>query len=248
MAYGLTQSLDLERSSSQYAAIADASQTGLDLSTSFTIEAWIKLESLPSTAGDIFSIAQKYDYAAGQRQYGFYITTANKLHVVFFGNVSGTPNSQFSCDTVFDSGDLGVWQHVAVAVNISTPSATFYIDGVAQTDTASSTAATSIANGTAYFAIGAYDITSSAEGFFDGKISLVRVWSTERSSSDISDNICNVLGSTTNLKGEWTFDNVYTDNSGNGNTLTSSGSPVFSSDVPSTCGVVSVNSNFFAFI
>jgi hypothetical protein len=41
-----THSLDLELSSSQYAYITDANQTGLDITGDFTIEAWIKLNRL----------------------------------------------------------------------------------------------------------------------------------------------------------------------------------------------------------
>ena len=70
MAYGLTQSLDLERSSAQYATISDAAQTGLDFATDFTIETWINLESLPASLVG-YSICGKF--TSGNRQYHFYV-------------------------------------------------------------------------------------------------------------------------------------------------------------------------------
>ena len=45
-------SLDLELSSSQYAYVADNPE--LSITGDITIEAWIKLEQLPSTAGTAF--------------------------------------------------------------------------------------------------------------------------------------------------------------------------------------------------
>ena len=41
-----THSTDLESGSSQYWSITDASQTGLDITGDFSIEGWVKLESL----------------------------------------------------------------------------------------------------------------------------------------------------------------------------------------------------------
>jgi len=55
-----THSIALAAASSQSLSITDGSQTGLDLSGDFTIEAWIKLTQLPSTAGTEFGIVSKY--------------------------------------------------------------------------------------------------------------------------------------------------------------------------------------------
>jgi len=48
-AFAASASIDLERSSSQYLSITDASQTGLDFTGDFTIEGWVKLESSLTT-------------------------------------------------------------------------------------------------------------------------------------------------------------------------------------------------------
>ena len=54
-----SHSLDLESSSSQYASITDASQTGLDITGDLTIELWAKFESLPSEYN--YSIVSKWE-------------------------------------------------------------------------------------------------------------------------------------------------------------------------------------------
>jgi len=63
-----THSLDVERSSSQYASISDANQVGLDLTPPLTISMWIKTESAPGNLESRDMVA-KYNPGAGQRAY-----------------------------------------------------------------------------------------------------------------------------------------------------------------------------------
>src|SRR3990172_1052049 len=72
-----TKSLDLELSSSQYASIADASQTGLDITGDISVVAWIDLEELPSTATTDFTIIGKWTSASGKRSYLFWIESGD---------------------------------------------------------------------------------------------------------------------------------------------------------------------------
>lgn len=104
-----THSLDLERSSSQYASITDASQTGLDVNATWTIETWVNLESLP-TSGQIYSLINKWA-GAGTRSYLlWYQNSAGTLRFTVANSSNGTNESfsdlNFSCAT-------GVWYHVA---------------------------------------------------------------------------------------------------------------------------------------
>ncbi len=77
-------SLDFELSSSQFAYITDASQSGLDLSSDFTIEAWLNLEQLPSTAGTSFAIVSKdRDASPLDRSYLLEINSSNdKIRII----------------------------------------------------------------------------------------------------------------------------------------------------------------------
>ena len=95
---------------------------------------------------------------------------------------------------------------------------------------------TSIVNSTAAFVIGTFD---GGTDYLDGLIDDVRIWNAIRSATDIANaRSAQLLGSETNLQGYWRLNNNYTDLTSNNNTLTASGSPVFSTDVPFTGGVI----------
>lgn len=230
-----THSLDLELSSSQYAYITNAGQTGLNVSGDFTIECWIKLEQLPSAVGSVFTLVAKDGVSAGNRAYLFQINNSDNKAQVLFWDASGNL-SRFTMDTAFGAGDVGQWRHIAVAVDVSGPSAEFYKDSSPITDTANNTAATSVDNNTATkFAIGARDNLNiaSIDQYYDGLIDDVRVWSDIRSSGEISTYYNRELnGTEANLVGYWKLDNSYLDATSNNNDLTAVNTPVFSTDVP----------------
>lgn len=222
-----THSLDLERSSTQYASISDASQTGLDFTGDFTIEAWIKLEQLPSTAGGNMVIVSKDD--VNNRCYNLDIKGSDdKLSIQYF---SGGSVNRHQMNLAFDSGDVGTWVHVAVSVDVSAETATFYKNGSSQASTyAIDSNGTSVDDDPAEFRIGAQGNNAQ---YFDGLIDEVRVWNDIRTSGEIASNYQTELtGSESNLQGYWKLNNNYTDETSNGNDLTGSGSPVFSTDVP----------------
>lgn len=223
-----THSLDLERSSSQYASIADGDQTGLDLSTDFTFELWIKVEQLPSTAGGTFGLISKDDVAS--RAYGFYFSSDDKLHVEFFSAASAY--TQGVTDSAFlVGGDVGSWVHVATSMDISGPTAVFYKNASSVASSMPNTAATSIRNSTSIFTIGAL---ASVSNFFDGLIDEARVWNDIRTGGEITSNYLKELaGTEAGSVGYWKLNNDYTDSQTSGNNdLTGQGAPVFSTDVP----------------
>lgn len=76
-----TQSITFVRASSQYASIAD--NAALSITNDITMEAYLKLSSLPATNG-IFTIASKWNENSNQRAYKFDITTSSN----FFGDGS----------------------------------------------------------------------------------------------------------------------------------------------------------------
>lgn len=241
MAYGLTQSLDLERDNTQYASRADTAS--LSITGDLSVEAWIKIESKPSL-GNAIMIATKWNSSGGANNRSWAFMWDNEWAIIG-GNalvlvVDETGDNAGNSSRAYCSWNptTGVWYHVAATFDAGSPSAiAFYIDGVSQTVTYDFNDANSIYDGNASTAIGSINVDGTAAQPFDGKISLVRIWNTVRSAANISANMCEVLGATTNLQAEWTLDNVYTDNSGNGNTLTATNTPVFTADTPSTCAV-----------
>lgn len=218
-----THSLDLESSSSQYASIADASQTGLDLTGNFSIEAWIKIEQLPSTAGSPFAIVNKM---TGQTGYRLALLNTDVIRV-YYGN--GTNATTIDSGTFVTSADVGKWIHVAVSVNVAARTGSCYKNGRSVTFNTLGGADTGVAATAQPFYVGRHE---TGVWYFDGLMKDVRVFNDIRTQTEVVSDARTQDVSDANLVGEWNFNGDYADSSGNNNTLTESGSPVFSVDIP----------------
>lgn len=230
-----THSMDFESSSSQYAYATDS--TELSITGDMTIEAWIKLEQLPSTpAFQVFQIAGKW--ASGDTDYIFYVSHVDDKLWCQYSSDGGSTRTKGNVDTAFDAGDVGAWIHVAVAIDVSAADMTFYIDGSSVARTMTATDATAIHAGNAPFVIGAGE--DGAANYFDGKIDDVRVWNDIRASTEISNNYQTQLnGNDAGLVAYWMLNNnaedkgEITDPAGStADDLTLVNSPVYSTDVP----------------
>lgn len=219
-----TQSIDFERSSAQTAQRLNALATNLQFSDIMTLETWVKLES---TTGSMYIVSKRVG-AGNQRSYSWTFNATQLEFVTFTDGASAGVNV-----TVAWTPSTGVWYHTAVTKNGT--SIKFYVDGAQQGTTQTGSNGT-IFNGSAPFEVGGN--VADAGNDFDGRMVLMRAWSTERTVTEINNNKCSILGATTGLQGEWGFDNAYTDNSGNGYTLTPLNTPTFGADVPATCSVV----------
>lgn len=225
-----TESLALD-GVNDYAAITDAAQTGLDVTGELTLEAWIYMTSLPG-AIDVWEVAGKWG-GSGSRSY--------RLALFLGGDSLGAIGFQLSEDgsAIAEASaspvglDVDTWYHLAVTYDPAAggtlqDKVTIYIDGVdtAFTDLNNPTA---IFNGGADFRIG----HGSTSDYFEGLVDEVRVWNVVREAADIAANMdVQLEGDEPGLVGYWPLDGDFTDATANGNDLTSSGSPVFSGDVP----------------
>jgi hypothetical protein len=217
-----THSLDLESSSSQYASIADASQVGLDLTGNCSFEMWVKFESLPSSGNNMYFIGK---WAGSNKSYGVGLNNNAGTYRLIFANASdGNSDVQIYKNLGF-TPVVGVWYHFAFAFTASTGTCEYFVNGLSLGTTAG--ARTSNYNGTASFSIG--NINGSE--YLDGLIKDVRAFNDVRTVTEIIADAHTEDVSDANLQGEWNFNNAYTDSSGNGNTLTASGSPTFSTNV-----------------
>lgn len=233
MSFNLTKSLDLERGSSQYASRADNAL--LEPAAAFTIECWLKFESLIGGGAAAYVIASKGTSASDQRSFVFKVTNDGSNNISLITQTSSDGSSYDGGTSVAWSAapSNDTWYHVAWTMSGATEK--YYVDGV-QMGASQTSAISSLFDSTSNFGFGAENISGTPGDFFDGKICLGRAWQAVRTVTEINDNKCNVFGSAqTGLVGEWSFDDVYTDASGNSFTLTSSGSPVFSTDVPAVC-------------
>jgi len=158
--------VDLEASSSQYYAIADGSQTGLDVTGDFTISTWIKRESI----GSFQAIVTKDDIS--DRQIEFYLDSNNKVVIAYEDTVAG----RTTLTTTNALTTTGVWFHVVARVDISTGVPEVFVDGTKWTGVTSGGGTTAIVSGAADFMIGARDNAGGIDLFFDGMIDDVAIW------------------------------------------------------------------------
>lgn len=236
----ITKSLDLESGSSQRATAIDS--VSLSITGNLSLESWVKLESAPA-ADSAFGILTKTN-SDTQRSYKLFYQDLGGTKSLRLGTSSD--GSTQPTGIVNTTIAVGTWTHIGVAYTAAAGSCEFFVDGVS-IGTAGSLA-TSLFNGTAGFTVGATGDGAGFSEYFDGLIALPRVWSTVRSASDFSNNWCTILGATAGMAAEYSLTDVYTDGSGNSNTLVPSGSPVFSSDVPAICGVVASTAHNFSLL
>lgn len=222
-----SHSLDLERSSSQYASIVSGSQTGLNISGSITVMAWIYIESLPASSGDRHSIVYRRKTSATSGGYWFNLRNNGGTQQLEFV-ATDSSGSEFLVQT--HTMSTGRWYHVAAVWDSADGDVDFYVDGT-NIGTAAGTKSTLNPQSETFY-LGCGNIGSDA---FDGLIDEVAVFNTNLSAATIQGYFRgSLVGNETNLQGYWKLDNDYTDETANGNDLTASGSPVFSTTVPFT--------------
>ena len=226
------QSAILDSNSTQYFAISDGAQTGLDITGDITVECWVMVNQAPPLDGQ-HSIISKWGYT-GSKSYHFTYRNVSGTHRIEFQWNNGSNRSEGYYDITLAPM---TWYHVAVAADVSGPSATFYVDGTEYPATMTFTDATSIANGVGDFIVGNLDDYAVSHNNWDGQIDEVRVWSALRAPQDIADSRCNQLtGNEASLAGYWRLDGDAVDSSQNGNDLVPFGGPSFSSDFPGCSG------------
>lgn len=164
---------DFESGNSEYLSIADGDQTGLDITSSFTICAWINPESLHATANALIG---KYTEAGNLRCYIFWIY-ASKLR--FFVSSDGINNVVVAGDTALGTGS---YQHVACRFDDDANEIEVFLNGVS--DATPVAHAAGIADKASPFHIG-YHVISGNPYYFDGLIDEVIIWNIALSDAEI---------------------------------------------------------------
>lgn len=212
------RSLDLESGSSQYASIADASCPNLEITGSQTWEAWVKPESFSSS----MTVMAKTN-SAGTVLKRLFLGSTGTVQIALSGLATN-----IACTTT-DTISTGVWTHLAGVYDSASSKLQVFINGTLNKEV---TASGSTSDSNATFAIGAQKDLAGSELYFDGLVDECRIWNVARTQALISANMSREIAAQTGLQGYWKLNNNYGDSSGNGYTLTASGSPVFSTDVP----------------
>jgi len=222
------KALDFEAADGDRVYHVDAA--ALSLTTTGTIEFWMKPESWDSRNGYNNRIMSNDNGSTA----GFNL---------LLRNYSGAHKLTFTPDrftTTCTSGNipdtwLGTWHHVAMSYSAGTVS--WYFDGAASTTASCGVA---IVDSGGNFAIGAYPAGSEE---YDGILDDVRVWSDVRTSGEVADNYdCALVGTEAGLAASWRFNDDLTDDSSNSLDLTAVATPAYVSDIPAavsgTCGEV----------
>ena len=216
----------LDLSSTQYWSIAQVDITGIDLTSDFTLETWVNIDQLPSSAGSPFSLFNKGtgDDSGGYR---FILLSANDGARLYYWDSSDNRTYMSSDAAIVVADDVGNWVHLAVSVDVSSQTAVFYKNTAVQANTNNQTNASAVGASTDAFYIGQHGANN---WYMDGKVDDSRVWSDIRSGAEISDNYnCSLDGDEAGLEGYWRFDNNGTDSNANGNDLTNNNSATFQS-------------------
>lgn len=198
-----TSAADFERSSSQYLYAADSAS--LSITGDFTLEMWVKFESLPTPAsGDVWTFFSKYRTDTANRSYLWFFRAdiGPQYRIKLLLSNDGTA---LETEEVDWTPSTGTWYHVAVSYD-NAGSVKFYVDGAQQGST-QTTSIASVYDGNARGVIGANNTESGATEFFDGVIDDVRVWNVVRTQSEIDNNkSVELVGNETNLVAYWPFE------------------------------------------
>ena len=227
-----TYAIKFERSSDQRAVITDAAQTGLDLSSTLTLEAWIK----PTAQVGIdqnWAICLKHNAGANQRGYLWYFRETGAADQQMRLLISGAGTGTFDAAIGRPGALVGQWHHCAITYDIalSMPdSVTYYIDGevVLNRFTDLDQGPTSIFDNTADFEVGGSAYSSFSSNL---QIAELRVWNIVRTQGQIQALMnSQAVGNESGLVLCCHFDNDLTDATSNGNDLTPVNSPTFVDD------------------
>src|SRR3989339_827890 len=221
----LQGAIDLERGSSQYLSIPDASQKGLDLAGDFTVECRFRMESAPGTDEYRPFLSKWTGGASAGRAYAFvYINLGGTPKICVNLSSDGTNVVSKTIDYTFQPG---TWYDVAFSFRASSGTVDVYVDGE-QIGSMTGFPQT-IKDSAADAAIGNF-----LGETFDGQIDEMRVWAVTRSGEEIAANRrMELRGDEAGLVSDWRFnDSALTDAALSGNTFVNRGGVVFSSDVP----------------
>ena len=197
---------DFESSSSQSFSIADASQTGLDLSGDCSFAGWVKFESFTSEN----TIFAKTDSNTA-RSYVVRVLSSGDgylLNAECYGDGTTSNRRGANSNAAFTT-TTGTWYHFAATFDVDTGTWVFYKNGAVIASTASNAGTVaSIYNSSNKFQMGANNSSGTDDRFFDGMMDEMGVWSRTLNQFEVS---ALYYGSTGQ---QYSFDSDYTSYAG----------------------------------
>ena len=166
----------------EYLSITDSAQSGLDVTDSLSISAWIKVENAPPSQNDSYTIASKGSEVDGQWSWAFRYGDWDNImpgerHLDFIWKDNSGSWGANSWDThkmvTINNLESGTFHFVAVTANVATQELKFYVDGVQVG--ATQQGPSDFFNSSAPFLIGGYD-NGYPTTIFDGLMDEVGLW------------------------------------------------------------------------
>lgn len=156
----IANAADFESANSEYFSIADASQTGLDFTSDFSVMWWQNIESKPGSY--MYAVVNK-DVGQPERSYGVFDRDVAGATIDILLSTDGT-NANSNNYRVSATQTIGTYEHYAMVYDSAAGSMQVYRNG-----TSAGTAATSmgIYNSTAEFRVGRGASTNYMDGTFD---------------------------------------------------------------------------------
>jgi len=216
-----TNTYAVDVATTQYLSIADASQTGLDLNSDFSVCWWQKLDTTTGSHG-IFGRASLLPYAL--------YWSGNVIRIGL--DADCTAGGNITCDLA--TNQSSDWHHYCVLHDLSAKTAYLYVDGSSATNCNSASFPTSLPNCTSVV----YVTANATLSWSDGKFDDMRVYSDMLTSTEITDTYnCSLTGGAgdpDNLVAQWELENNYLDTTANNNDLTNSSTNFYNTTLPYT--------------
>jgi len=115
---------DFELSNTEYLAIDDGAQDGLDITGSLTLVGWAKPESVNQKQ----VMAAKYEYGVSNRAYRIDLRLGNRIGFIVSPN--GTYSGDYLLDVTAPGGlSADTWYHVAGVFDAQARTLSIYLDG-----------------------------------------------------------------------------------------------------------------------
>lgn len=200
----------LNLSGSQTLLASDSAS--LDLSSTYTMEGWIKFDSLPPV-GDTMYFFAKNDYDGSQSGYSFGIRNIGGVYQILGVAAGGaqTPRDIYKWDW---TPSTNTWYHMALTADVTQASAStfiFYLDGVSMGngDALETGSVSSIYNNNRPLRLGTDMSNNKGINYLDGKLDDVRIWNIVRTATQIDDyKDTELSGFETGLVGYYPFETL----------------------------------------
>ncbi|MDA9669975.1 BspA family leucine-rich repeat surface protein, partial [Flavobacteriaceae bacterium] len=197
----------------------------------FTLEAWIKIENAPasgSSSGNNSSSNRDY-ILSKKNDWSLYIVNINGS-LYLEGRFRRDHHGDWPDVRTTSTLSTNTWYHVALTNSTSDGRLRIYINGSLNNTENWSSGGYGLTSTTNIIGLGAslWNGGDSPTNFFDGQISDVRLWKTERTANEINSNKNQTLSTNSNLKLYYKLNegvgSSITDSSGNNISGTASGS------------------------